>query len=491
MWNPLQNTHGRDPLEPDLNDPDDRKDWNSDDEEFDEFGRKKSKKKRKPAPADTKAPAKRLASRASSSGASQAPQATLTEDGRPRRGAADTSDDSRAQFAAWAAEPPKATAPARQMTTRGPAFDKPAFSQATIPASKFATLGKPAFEKRLSSRDAAMAVAERGAGQWNAGKQQNKGANTGANMIHLRKQWKPTVPCKWYNEGLCQSGSNCTFLHEKAEVCKFLLHGRCMKGASCDAYHPPPEESKPGALFTDFETGDPTSGLDFAPSGPSGQTLMDKIWQDKAAASASTDKKQDAYADANPTLRGVKSTTSQILMEKLAKMKQQQAEKMSASHSLGKLKQAQSPATQEAWGWQQQQVNAGAASQTSRVRQSLVEAAAKYLGRSTIPPNQLDDDLIGAPKTIPIAPVAKIAPVEPEEDLSEEVVQQRLADARENAVKAKDINIFLREVEALKQYIADDEIAPAKKFVQDEVNAQINLTSMNQNLQNLGRPAWK
>jgi len=116
---------------------------------------------------------------------------------------------------------------------------------------------------RLSMKDAAMEVAERAASARNAASYSNRGANTGANQFVMRKQMVPLVPCRFFAEGFCQRGSSCTFLHAGKELCKFFVNGRCMKGDGCTAAHPEPEAAAPVAAFVDFDTGHPTSGLEF------------------------------------------------------------------------------------------------------------------------------------------------------------------------------------------------------------------------------------
>ena len=51
-----------------------------------------------------------------------------------------------------------------------------------------------------------------------------------------------TIKCKYWENGACQKGSDCNFLHQgeihvKNELCKYFLTGCCMKGDFCGYSH--------------------------------------------------------------------------------------------------------------------------------------------------------------------------------------------------------------------------------------------------------------
>ncbi|KAL6945098.1 hypothetical protein ACO0QE_002543 [Hanseniaspora vineae] len=53
----------------------------------------------------------------------------------------------------------------------------------------------------------------------------------------------PHVPCKFYQQGMCQAGVNCPFSHDlnackKRQVCKYFQRGHCKFGAKCCNVHP-------------------------------------------------------------------------------------------------------------------------------------------------------------------------------------------------------------------------------------------------------------
>lgn len=53
---------------------------------------------------------------------------------------------------------------------------------------------------------------------------------------------KKTVKCKYWENGACQKGNDCNFLHEgeihvKNELCKYFLTGCCMRGEICGYSH--------------------------------------------------------------------------------------------------------------------------------------------------------------------------------------------------------------------------------------------------------------
>lgn len=57
-----------------------------------------------------------------------------------------------------------------------------------------------------------------------------------------RRDLKPRTVCRFFLEGKCTKGSDCTFLHEgsppkKRELCKFYLNGYCAKGDHCLFMH--------------------------------------------------------------------------------------------------------------------------------------------------------------------------------------------------------------------------------------------------------------
>lgn len=71
----------------------------------------------------------------------------------------------------------------------------------------------------------------------------------------------PIVPCKFYQEGNCSRGETCTFLHSGpggVVDCKYWVLGKCIKGAGCPFRHVK-GMSASASSFVDFETGLPKS----------------------------------------------------------------------------------------------------------------------------------------------------------------------------------------------------------------------------------------
>ena len=57
-----------------------------------------------------------------------------------------------------------------------------------------------------------------------------------------RREFVPRVLCKYWLEGACQKGEDCTFSHaklpkKKIEICKFFLTNTCLKGEACIYSH--------------------------------------------------------------------------------------------------------------------------------------------------------------------------------------------------------------------------------------------------------------
>ncbi|XP_072233350.1 uncharacterized protein [Leuresthes tenuis] len=50
-------------------------------------------------------------------------------------------------------------------------------------------------------------------------------------------------PCKYYNNGVCKNGQNCTYLH----TCRYFLAGNCRNGSRCKLSHSVSEGGPPGA----------------------------------------------------------------------------------------------------------------------------------------------------------------------------------------------------------------------------------------------------
>lgn len=302
-----------------------------------------------------------------------------------------------------------------------------------------------------------------------------------------------------------------------------MVHGRCMKGASCSASHPAPEEGSLSAPFSDFETGDPTSGLEFASAG---QNLMEKLWKQNETSSPAS-----------------ALSSSQALMQKLARTQRPQEEPV-AAWMRPQWDQAQ--AAQALWGLQASQVDGGRGSQPSQTRQNVDD----YWRGSSTPLHQSDstredsyrspsrsqsqevklskaekkakrkrartdagfDDRretrdevpapdararpnvvvsFSAPREEPAQkPIVQPIPVVSVDELTDDQVQQRLQAAREKALATSEADHFNVVADSLVEYIADEEIETAKKFVQDEIKAQNNIVANNERLQNLGR-AWK
>jgi Zinc finger C-x8-C-x5-C-x3-H type (and similar)/RNA-binding, Nab2-type zinc finger len=64
-------------------------------------------------------------------------------------------------------------------------------------------------------------------------------------QLPAKRQREPkekTSKCKYWEQGACQKGKNCKFLHKgeinvKNELCKYFLTGCCMKGTICGYSH--------------------------------------------------------------------------------------------------------------------------------------------------------------------------------------------------------------------------------------------------------------
>ena len=57
-----------------------------------------------------------------------------------------------------------------------------------------------------------------------------------------RESKDKTLKCKYWENGACQKGKDCKFLHEgeinvKNELCKYFLTGCCLKGDACGYSH--------------------------------------------------------------------------------------------------------------------------------------------------------------------------------------------------------------------------------------------------------------
>jgi hypothetical protein len=56
-----------------------------------------------------------------------------------------------------------------------------------------------------------------------------------------KKEFVSRIPCKYWLEGACQKGDECTFSHniipqKKDTICKFFITGNCLKGEEACIY---------------------------------------------------------------------------------------------------------------------------------------------------------------------------------------------------------------------------------------------------------------
>jgi hypothetical protein len=454
QWNPQRNNQRHNNFEPDLNDPEDRKEWNSDDEAFDEFGRKKkkgtkrkseAKPEAKAEPSVKKIPAVKMAAAAAASAAASgseklaSPNAVynaVTALKRPivSESSASAPEDIHGTIDSLELIRQTGSAQAalglfRERATALKAMQEAEHRPVPFGAAVQRALAPP--PGRLSTQEAAMQVAERQANSRNA--PSNRGPNTGANAYHLRKQWKPVLPCKYFSEGLCRNGANCTFMHDRGDMCKFWVNGQCMKGELCTAVHPTPESATPQAAFTDFDTGDATSGLSY--SAP-GSTLMEKLWKGSSHTS-----------DAPPVAAAAAAAPSQTLMDKM---------------------------------WKQRRPNQEDESKHS------VDDARFYSGYSLAQQNQAVEKNSKSNGVSSSSSAAVEYPEKEREPTREEVVQ-RMQAATVKALTDRDASSFLKELEALRKYIPEQEYTITKATIEKALAPQAFAANMNQELQNLGR----
>lgn len=107
------------------------------------------------------------------------------------------------------------------------------------------------------------------------------------------------VPCKFYKQGTCTAGANCTFSHSSdlssQAVCKFYLKGNCKFGTKCALLHtmspfgssgsssssrfiPNQQQQNYNSRFIPMTPPNPSQFMDFQSLGTSAPSAEQQIW---------------------------------------------------------------------------------------------------------------------------------------------------------------------------------------------------------------------
>lgn len=335
LWNivpqPQPSFRPRASLHFERNNPNDRNEWNSDDEDIDEFGRRK--KKRRKADASTKSAIQNSASEEGTVAvslptqpASQPFTQTLVHSAmmpnqyvrppiptphlRGPPGASsmwrppDWTQSGKGQTPPWSqygkgqaadwpgewAQPGKGQPGSEQASDWGhpgkghaPEWAQPGKGQASggsqPPMPMTASWRQPVGIESASWRGVQARSPPMEA--WSAEDGGEKGAAKGTGI----RPWNgvPIIPCRYFSAGTCARGASCTFLHAgpgATAECKFFSQGRCMNGAACKFRHTGNAPEEPKASFVDFQTGLPKAtseqkkGRVIIPPGTSGKVVL-------------------------------------------------------------------------------------------------------------------------------------------------------------------------------------------------------------------------
>lgn len=246
---PLLQTGGRATSHFERTDPNDRNEWNSDDEDVDEFGRRKKRKI-----ATRKSPQDSTEQAAAKEGVGEA-FAKASDSLLQQQFPSSSSYSAYPMFPGFGqfGVPPKSGGMMPQMAADGLGFPRP-----QMPAVQQGLQHMQEMLQNMMSKNVSMPrpkaanwrppVAE---GAWNEPVQRPK-------FSAVRPSAVTMVPCQFFQQGTCARGDACMFLHTgKGAVadCKFFAMGQCSRGSACTLRHF--RGFAPESSFVDFETGLP------------------------------------------------------------------------------------------------------------------------------------------------------------------------------------------------------------------------------------------